>query len=120
MKTLLALLLLLIPVSLLSQNFDIKTLRSIQSPEDQPSDDFFRAMSNSNVYVYTGVPITMAIVGLAKKDNDILRDAASLAAGTAVTYGIVLGLKYSVKRDRTYVTYSDIVNKSGHDYDDSY
>ena len=120
MKTLLALLLLLIPVSLLSQNFDIKTLRSIQSPEDQPSDDFFRTVSNSNVYFYTGVPVTMAIVGLAKHDEDILRNAASMAAGTAVTYGIALGLKYTIKRDRPYVTYPDIINKSGHDYDDSY
>jgi membrane-associated phospholipid phosphatase len=121
MKKLIALLLLLIPVSLFSQNIDIEWLRKINSPE-APSDGFFRAVSNSNIYVITGVPVTMAIVGLAKHDNDILRNAAVMAAGTAVTYGIVFGLKETVKRDRPFVAYPepDIINKSGHDFSDSY
>lgn len=120
MKKLVALLLLLIPLSVFSQNIDIKTLRSIHSPEALPSDDFFRAVADANIYVITGAPVTMAIVGLASHDEDILRNAASMAAGTAVTYGIALGLKYTVKRDRPFVTYSDIINKTGHDYSDSY
>ena len=121
MKKLISLLLFLVPIALFSQNIDIKTLRAIHSPEAQPSDDFFKAVSNSNIYVITGVPVTMAIVGLAKHDDEILRNAAVMAAGTAVTYGIALGLKYTVKRDRPFITYpDDIANKTGHDYSDSY
>jgi membrane-associated phospholipid phosphatase len=121
MKKLIALLLILIPVSLFSQNIDVDILKAIHSPEPLSSDGFFKAVSNSNIYVITGVPVTMAIVGLAKHDNDILRNAAAMAAGTAVTYGIALGLKYTVKRDRPFVAYpADFEDKSGHDFSDSY
>ncbi len=95
--------------ALFSQNIDIKTLRAIQSPEAQPSDDFFKAVSNSNIYVITGVPVTMAIVGLAKHDDEILHNAAVMAAGTAVTYGIALGFTYTVKRDRPFITYPETI-----------
>ena len=113
--------LLVIPMSLLSQNIDIDILKAIHSPEPLPSDDFFRFISNSNMYVYIGTPVTLAVVGLAGHDNELLRDAAVMAVGTAVSYGITAGLKYAVKRDRPYITYpDDIANKTGHDYNDSY
>jgi membrane-associated phospholipid phosphatase len=121
MKKLIALLVILMPMSLFSQNMDIDILKSIHSPEPLPSDDFFRFMSNSNVYVYVGTPVTMAVVGLVGHDNDLLRNAAVMAAGTAVAYGVTLGLKYTVKRERPFITYpDDIVNKSGIDWSDSY
>jgi membrane-associated phospholipid phosphatase len=121
MKKLIALLLLLMPISLFSQNIDIDILRAIHSPEPLPSDGFFRVVSNSNIYIITGAPVTMAIVGLAGHDDELLRNACVMAAGTAITYGIALGLKYTVKRDRPFITYpEDISNKSGHDYTESY
>jgi membrane-associated phospholipid phosphatase len=121
MKKLIALLVILMPMSLFSQNMDIDILKSIHSPEPLPSDDFFRFVSNSNVYVYAGTPVTMAVVGLVGHDNDLLRNAAVMAAGTAVAYGVTLGLKHAVKRERPFLTYpDDIVNKSGIDWSDSY
>jgi membrane-associated phospholipid phosphatase len=121
MKKLIALLVILMPMSLFSQNMDIDILKSIHSPEPLPSDDFFRFISNSNVYVYAGTPVTMAVVGLVGHDNDLLRNAAVMAAGTAVAYGVTLGLKHTVKRERPFLTYpDDIVNKSGIDWSDSY
>jgi membrane-associated phospholipid phosphatase len=63
----------------------------------------------------------MAIAGIASHDNEVLRNAAVMAAGTAVSYGIALGLKYTVKRDRPFVAYpEDFADKTGHDYSDSY
>jgi membrane-associated phospholipid phosphatase len=121
MKKLIALLVILMPMSLFSQNMDIDILKAIHSPEPLPSDDFFRFVSNSNVYVYAGTPVTMAVVGLVGHDNDLLRNAAVMAAGTAVAYGVTLGLKHAVKRERPFLTYpDDIVNKSGIDWSDSY
>ena len=115
MKKLIALLLLLIPMSLLSQNIDINILRAIHSPETLTSDGFFRVVSNSNIFVITGVPVTMAIVGFAEHNNELLRNACVTAAGTAITYGITAALKYTVKRERPFVTYpEDIIDKSGH------
>jgi membrane-associated phospholipid phosphatase len=121
MKKLIALLVILMPMSLFSQNMDIDILKAIHSPEPLPSDDFFRFVSNSNVYVYAGTPVTMAVVGLVGHDNDLLRNAAVMAAGTAVAYGVTLGLKHAVKRERPFLTYpDDIVNKSEIDWSDSY
>ncbi len=109
MKKLIALLLFLMPISLFSQNIDIKILRAINSPETLPSDGFFRVVSNSNIYVITGVPVSMAIVGIAGHDNELLRNACVTAAGTAITYGIAAALKYTVKRERPFVSYPEIM-----------
>jgi len=121
MKKFIPLLFLVMPISLFSQNSDVEILKSIHSPDPLPSDDFFRFVSNSNIYVITGTPVTMAIVGLASHDKDLLKNAAAMAAGTAASYGIALGLKYTVKRNRPFVDYpQDFADKSGHDYSDSY
>ena len=121
MKKLLAFLLLLIPIGLFSQNIDVDILKAIHNPEPVSSDGFFRFVSDANIYVITGTPVTMAIVGLASHDDEALRNAVSMAAGTAVSYGIALGLKYTVKRDRPFVTYpEEFADKTGHDYSDSY
>jgi undecaprenyl-diphosphatase len=113
MKKHVALLLMLVPLSLFSQNIDIRILRAINSPEDLPSDGFFRTVSNANRYVFTGVPVTMAVAGLATHDKELLRNACYMAAGTAVSQGLTTMIKYTVKRQRPFVTYPDIVNKTG-------
>src|SRR5665647_3682459 len=105
MKKLVALFLLIMPMSLFSQNIDVDILKTIHSPEPLPSDDFFRFVSDANMYVIAGTPVTMAVVGLASHDDELLRNAAMMAAGTAVSYGLALGLKYTVKRDRPFITY---------------
>ena len=121
MKKLIAVLLLLMPICLFSQNIDVDILKAIHNPEPVSSDGFFRFVSDANIYVITGTPVTMAIVGLASHDDEVLRNAVTMAAGTAVSYGIALGLKYTVKRDRPFVTYpEDFADKTGHDYSDSY
>lgn len=105
--------LLFIPLSLHGQNLDIQILRAINSPENLPSDGFFRVVSNSDAYVMGIVPGTMAIVGWVKHDDKLLRNACVVAGATVLNFGITAALKYSVNRDRPFVTYPDIVNKTG-------
>ena len=114
MRKIITLFLLFIPISLFSQNIDFRILHSINSPQVLPSDGFYRFISNSDMYVITGVPVTMAIIGLADGDNKLLRNAGVIATGTIINLGITAGLKYLVKRKRPFVTYKGIiVNKSG-------
>jgi undecaprenyl-diphosphatase len=116
MKKIIILLLFFIPISLFSQsqNIDFRILHSINSSQVLPSDGFYRFISNSDMYIITGVPVTMAIVGLADGDNKLLRNAGVIASGTIINLGITAGLKYLVKRKRPFVTYKGIVvNKSG-------
>jgi len=95
-----------------SQNLDIQILRAINSPEDLPSDDFFRFISNSEPYIIVAVPAGMSAAGYFKHDNNLLRNGFAGFAALAVSGGITAILKYTINRDRPFVTYPDIIQKS--------
>jgi membrane-associated phospholipid phosphatase len=95
-----------------SQGLDIKILRAINSPEELPSDDSFRFISNSEPYIMFAVPAGMATAGYIKHDKTLIRNAYTGLAAIAINGGITLALKYSVNRDRPFVTYPDIIQKS--------
>lgn len=109
---LLILLFLFFQVSLHSQNIDIRLLRSINSSETLPSDNFFRFVSNSDAFVITGVPAGMAVTGLLTKDKKLFRNACVIAVASALNAGITNAMKYSINRDRPFVTYPDINKKA--------
>ena len=111
LKKLIFFILFFIPVSLSSQNADIRLLRTINSSETLPSDDFFRFVSNSEVYIVIGTPAILAPTGLLTDDSKMIRNAVVLLAGEAINTGLILALKYSVNRDRPYLTYPDITQK---------
>ena len=113
MKKLVLLFLIVLPISIYSQNIDIRLLRTINSPEVLPSDGFFRFISNSDIYVITGIPVTMGIFGLAKHDDKLLRNACVIGGATLINLGITTALKYSINRERPFITYPDIINKTG-------
>ena len=112
-KRLIILLFFLTPVQLFAQNFDIRLLRSINSEETLPSDKFFQFVSNSDGYLVLLVPAGMGTVGLLRHDDQLFRNACVTVAATAVNVGITTVLKYSINRDRPFVTYPDIMKKSG-------
>jgi membrane-associated phospholipid phosphatase len=95
-----------------SQNIDIRLLRAFNSPETLPSDNFFRFISNSDPYIVAGLPACIAAAGLIKHDNDLIRNSCVGLAATAVCGGLTIVLKYSVNRDRPFITYQDIKKKS--------
>lgn len=99
-------------VSLFSQNIDITLLRAINSPETLPSDEFFQFISNSDAYLVIGIPVGMATLGLIKKDDQLFRNACVTISATIVCSGITNALKYTIDRQRPYITYPDIAKKS--------
>lgn len=111
-KKILFFILLVAPVTLFSQNIDIRLLRSINSSKPLPSDNFFRFVSNSDVYLVIGIPAGMATAGLIKHNDKLLRNACVTLAVVAVNSGITTALKYSINRDRPFATYPDITKKS--------
>jgi membrane-associated phospholipid phosphatase len=111
-RKLYVLLLLFLPVSLSSQNIDIRLLRSFNSPETLPLDNFFRFVSNADAYIVLGIPAAMGTVGMIKHDNQLFRNACVTLAATVVNSGITLAMKYSFNRERPFVTYPDIMKKS--------
>jgi membrane-associated phospholipid phosphatase len=97
---------------LISQNLDIEILRAINSPDELPSDDFFRFISNTEPYMMFAVPAGMATAGYIKHDKTLIRNAYTGLAAIAISGGLTLILKYSVSRDLPFVTYPDIIQKS--------
>ena len=59
-----------------------------------------------------GIPAGMAITGLIKHDKQLIRNACVNITSTVICSGITAAMKYSINRDRPFVTYPDIVNKS--------
>jgi len=106
------LLLLAISVSSFSQNIDIKILRTIYSSETQPSDKFFKFVSDSHSGVVILVPLTMGIEGLINDDKDLFENACVITAASAINLGSTIALKYAVDRKRPYEIYPDIIGKS--------
>lgn len=111
-KWLLIFLVFLVPETVLSQNLDIRLLRSINSPEILSSDKFFRIVTNSDTYFVTGTPIVMGGVGLIRHDDKVFRNACVILASTAVNAVITNALKYSINRERPFVTYPEILKKA--------
>jgi membrane-associated phospholipid phosphatase len=103
---------LFLPVVVFAQNIDIQILRSINSSQALSSDKYFRFVSNSDAYIVLAIPVTMGTTGLIKHDNQLFRNACVTLAATAVNEGLTAVLKYSIRRDRPFATYTDITKKS--------
>jgi membrane-associated phospholipid phosphatase len=111
-RTFFILFLIILPFShLRSQNLDIRILRAINSPETLPSDDFFRFISDSEPYLFIAVPAGMTAAGCFKHDDTLLRNGFAGLAAIALSGGITTILKYTVDRERPFVTYPDIIQK---------
>jgi undecaprenyl-diphosphatase len=79
-----------------------------------PSDEFYRVMSNSVIYMIIAVPATIATIGIIEQSDRQLRNACTVMSATVINLGITAGLKYLIKRKRPFVTYKGIiVNKAG-------
>jgi membrane-associated phospholipid phosphatase len=104
--------LVVLPAVVFSQNPDIRLLRAINSPETLSSDRFFQFASNSDLYLVIGIPACMAATGLIKNDDNLVRNACVTLAATAVNSALTTILKYSINRERPFVTYPDITKKS--------
>jgi len=107
-----AFLFLFVTGSACAQNLDIQILRYLNSPEKLPSDKFFQFVSNSAGFLVIGIPVGIGASGLIKHDDLTVRKACISLAAVAISSGITLAVKYSVNRERPYVTYPDIAKKS--------
>ena len=102
----------LIPTAVLSQNIDVRLLKSINSEETLPSDKYFRFITNSDAYAVIGTPIVLAGAGLIRDDEKMLRNAFVMAAASIVNAGVTTALKYSINRKRPFEIYPDIAKKA--------
>jgi membrane-associated phospholipid phosphatase len=66
----------------------------------------------SEPYIVLAVPVTIGAYGLLKPDDKQLRNGCVILAATALCSGVTNIMKYTINRDRPFVTYPDITKKS--------
>ena len=99
-------------LSVQAQNADIRLLRKVYTSETLPADPFFQFISDSHVVVIVGAPLAMGAKALLTHNDELLNQTFELSAASALNLGMTYLLKYSIKRDRPYTTYPDIIPKS--------
>ncbi len=94
-----------------SQNADIHWLRCINQPIHPRLDNTMKFTSNSVTPMIIAVPVGLFAYEYFRKDGDI-RKPVVIGTSLVVTGIITFGLKYTVNRDRPFVTYPDIIKRS--------
>lgn len=59
-----------------------------------------------------GIPVTIGIAGLIKRDEKLVNTAGQIVVASAINLGATMALKYSINRDRPFLTYPDIKTKA--------
>jgi membrane-associated phospholipid phosphatase len=106
-----------ITISLKAQNSDINLLRKIYDPKPLSTDKFFVNTGKTVTPFSIATPLSyFCFVPFTEKDKKV-KDRLMFQNGVTSTFCIVgsglisYGLKYAIKRDRPYDTYTDIIPK---------
>ena len=96
-----------------AQNWDIDLVRSVNHNESSFKNDFTTLTSNSVMIVNIAAPLTLFTVGLVKHNKKLQKDALYMVGGYALSAIITRGTKVIVQRERPYITYPDIIKRTG-------
>jgi membrane-associated phospholipid phosphatase len=88
-----------------AQNMDIDLLKSINVDRNKSLDPTFKTITHSVTPISIGTPIVVFSMGLIQKDSTLKNKGIFLAETFVVNGFITTALKYSVHRDRPFVTY---------------
>lgn len=102
----------LFSLNIYSQNIDIKILREINLNRNRELDNIFRGITNSATPVSIGTPLVIFSIGLIKDDPAIQKQGIYLAEAGIVAAFVSTALKYSINRERPFVTYPDLEKES--------
>lgn len=91
-----------------AQNLDIEILRNINHNRNTALDLTFKTVTNSVFPMAIGVPAAVTTLYLLNKDS-ANKQRAIIIGGTLIISSAITGLlKYSIQRERPFVTYPDI------------
>lgn len=99
------LLLFLFSVNCFSQNADIDLLKEINLNRNKSLDPTFRFITNTATPLSIAAPVVIFSIGLIKKDSTLKNKGIYIGETFLVAAFISTALKYSVNRDRPFVTY---------------
>lgn len=94
--------------SLYSQNADIRLLRQINLHRNTTLDPAFKFITNTAVPLSFALPVGIYGLGMIEMDPSLRHKALYVGASLVCTSLLTTALKYTIKRDRPYVTYPDL------------
>lgn len=94
-----------------AQSIDLRLLQSFNSPSPR-HDKFWIGISQSAIPVSIATPLCFYILGQSKHWPEGKNQAFVAAGSLAMNSMITFGLKYSIQRERPYVTHQDIFKKT--------
>lgn len=91
-----------------AQNFDIDLLRKINLERNTALDPTFKLITNSVGPLGIGTPLVVTSIGLVQHDQTLKNKGYYIGATLLSSALISTTLKYTIDRDRPFVTYPDI------------
>jgi len=98
-------------ISLLAQNFDINTLKSINANESSFKTSFFKGEAQTVTVFNIAAPAGVFIAGALKHNKELKKEAVYMAGSFVLSSIITTVTKDIVKRERPFNKYSFIVKR---------
>jgi len=109
MKQLLLCLLVFYCTAATAQNLDYRIVKSVNHIDSRFVHQSSDILSNTTTFVSFGIPAGMGIYSLISKDKELLLDAVYIGSTLCEVAVISYGLKHTIRRERPYNTYTDII-----------
>lgn len=91
-----------------AQNFDIELLRSINLNRNTSLDPSMQLISNSEGVIGVGIPISVVLIGFAKKDEKLFENGVNMSLALVANTLNTVVLKRTINRARPAATYPEI------------
>lgn len=98
----------LLIVGVNGQNADIHLLKKISASKNSKYENFQSGLSFSVYPALVLTPSSFVAIGLLNKDTNQINTGVCIATGIALNTALTIGLKYSINRNRPYITYPEI------------
>jgi membrane-associated phospholipid phosphatase len=99
--------------AIFSQNLDIDLLRKINLERNQALDPTFKFITNSVTPIGLGAPLIITSIGFIQKDQTLKNKGYYIGATLLSSAVITTTLKFTIDRERPFVTYPDIQKLTG-------
>ena len=103
-----AFILCVLPFRVISQKADIQLLRYLNSNHNASADPIFKTVTNSVFPIAFAVPAVVTSLHLLKKDSANKQRAIIIGSTLIISSAVTGILKYSIQRERPFVTYPDV------------
>lgn len=102
----------ILPAQLFSQHADVSLLRSINSNSSPFLDNSFKMVNTTAYPISFAVPAGVLVIGFIGKDKTTKINGCETIASLVVASGAAYILKHSVNRERPFVSYPFIIQKT--------